>query len=122
MNGVIDRYGRALVRVKLKHPTLESELEIDAWVDTGFTGTLLLLPSQVAALRLPVVDGAIVLLAGGQEASLQATACRVSWFGAELRLETVIGGGQCALLGVGLLEHLTLHLDYPARTVTLEMP
>ena len=40
MNGSVDDSGRALVRIRLKHPTDSTEAELDAWIDTGFTGEL----------------------------------------------------------------------------------
>ncbi len=38
MNGHVDSAGRALVRIGVKPSATATAVEIDAWVDTGFTG------------------------------------------------------------------------------------
>ena len=53
MNGHVDSAGRALVRVGVKPFATATGVEIDAWVDTGFTGELVLPQERIAALRLP---------------------------------------------------------------------
>lgn len=52
MNGIVDDYGRALVRVTLRNPNTGTKLDLEAWIDTGFTASLILLPGQIAQLNL----------------------------------------------------------------------
>jgi hypothetical protein len=39
MNGRVDGAGRALVRLSVKPSATATAVEIEAWVDTGFTGS-----------------------------------------------------------------------------------
>jgi Mg2+-importing ATPase len=50
MTGSVDGSGRALIRIRLKNPTDPTEAELDAWIDTGFTGEGLL--SQTLIIHL----------------------------------------------------------------------
>jgi predicted aspartyl protease len=54
MTGTVDSLGRALLRVRLQHPQSASVVEMDAWIDTGFTGELVIPQQQIAALGLPL--------------------------------------------------------------------
>ncbi len=51
MTGSVDGSGRALVRIRLKNPSDATETELDAWIDTGFTGELVL-PQQHTEWRI----------------------------------------------------------------------
>ena len=53
MNGHVDSAGRALVRLRLTSAATATTMEIEAWIDTGFTGELVLPQDQIAALGLP---------------------------------------------------------------------
>ena len=64
MNGSMDGSGRALVRIRLMHPTDSSEVELDAWIDTGFTGELVLPQENLKSLGLPLGPSVMARLAG----------------------------------------------------------
>ena len=53
MNGHVDSADRALVRIRLTSAATASTMEIEAWIDTGFTGELVLPQDHIAALGLP---------------------------------------------------------------------
>ena len=53
MNGHVDSAGRALVRLRLTSAATATTMEIEAWIDTGFTGDLVLPQDQIAVLGLP---------------------------------------------------------------------
>ena len=53
MNGHVDSAGCALVRVVVTSPSTATAIEIEAWVDTGFTRELVLPMGRIAALGLP---------------------------------------------------------------------
>jgi predicted aspartyl protease len=40
MTGVVDAAGRTLLRIHVRQPDTHNDTELDAWVDTGFTGEL----------------------------------------------------------------------------------
>lgn len=42
MNGLVDLNGRAILTVEVRSVTKASPVEIEVWVDTGFTGDLVL--------------------------------------------------------------------------------
>jgi predicted aspartyl protease len=67
MTGEVDGSGRALLRVRLRHPTSNIETELDAWVDTGFTGELVVPQPQITALGLPLGPAIRARLADGSE-------------------------------------------------------
>jgi predicted aspartyl protease len=50
MNGRVDSAGRALVRISVKPSATATAVEIEAWVDTGFTGELVLPQESLVAL------------------------------------------------------------------------
>src|SRR5262249_18057934 len=92
----------------------------DAWIDTGFTGELLLRPEQADALGLPRFTAALPgTLADGSRIQFEARRCLIEWFGVSRPIGAIIGTGQFALIGVRLLEELIVAINYPARTVSL---
>jgi clan AA aspartic protease len=119
MTGSVDDSGRALCRVTVTHPDGNATETCDAWIDTGFTGSILLTQAQVAALGLPRTAGVLGSLADGSQTLFETYSCQIEWFGRTLSIEALAGSGEFPLLGVGLLEDLTLTIDYPARTVLL---
>lgn len=119
MNGFVDEYGRALVPITVYHPTTGAAVTWDGWIDTGFTGALLLTEAQVVALGLPrsmAVPGA---LADGSQVQFETCHCRVDWFGTTRPVLAILGSGRFALIGIGLLEDVIVTIDYPGRRVTL---
>lgn len=54
MTGVVDQAGRALLRIRLRRPVAGTESELNAWIDTGFTGELVLpQPGELVAGSRP---------------------------------------------------------------------
>src|SRR5262249_40621406 len=119
MTGVVDDYGRALVRITVRHPENSASAEWDAWIDTGFTGDLLLTPAQADTLGLPRAAAIPGALADGSRILFDARPCLIEWFGVSRRVEAILGAGQFALLGIRLLEDMIVAINYPARTVSL---
>jgi clan AA aspartic protease len=119
MTGAVDSSGRALLRIRLRHPATAAETEVDAWVDTGFTGDLVLPQGQVAAQGLTPGLAVRATLADGSEVLLDTYACLLEWFGEWKQVEVVLNTGQFPLLGVGLLQERELHINYRARTMTV---
>ena len=89
MTGRVDDSGRALVRVRLKNPADATELELDTWIDTGFTGELVLSQQSVSSLGLPLGPRVLARLADGSDIQLDTYTCLVEWFDEWKRIEVV---------------------------------
>ncbi|NIM08689.1 MAG: clan AA aspartic protease [Planctomycetales bacterium] len=120
MNGHVDPIGRALVGISIRKWDAESFREIQAWIDTGFNGDLVLPRAQIQDLQLPPSGTVKAILADGSEVSLQRYRCLIDWFGAELDLEVVSREGEYPLLGVGLLLGHELQISYRSGAVTIQ--
>jgi clan AA aspartic protease len=119
MNGFIDTNGCALLGIELRTDSTSPVVAIEAWVDTGFTGDLVLPQSLINTLALRQSGSVDAVLADGSQVELKTYTCFVSWFGAERRLEVVANMGDYPLLGVGLLLGLELRANYRTMALTL---
>jgi len=120
VTGTVDGAGRALLRIRVRHPVSAVETELDAWIDTGFTGELVLSQKQVTPLNLPAGPAVRAGLADGSEVELDTHFCLLDWFGEWKGIEVVANQGQFALLGVGLLLGRDLHVSYRAGTLSVD--
>ena len=76
MKGHVDQEMRALLPIRIGKRYATPELEIFAWLDTAFNGTLVL-PKKVAfELGLPVESTAEAILANGELADWKPTAAQ----------------------------------------------
>ncbi len=119
MNGLIDQNGRALLSIIARANVNSVASSIDAWIDTGFTGDLVIANSLIAEMQLPKSGSVDAILADGSIVELPTYTCFVDWFGRRRQLEVVSNDGEYALLGVGLLAGLELRLNY--RTLELSL-
>jgi clan AA aspartic protease len=119
VTGVVDLNGRALLPVRLRHPIAGAETLLDVWIDTGFTGDLVVPAHQITLLNLPRGPMVRATLADGSEVDLETYTCHVDWFGTWKSIEVVANQGQLPLLGVGLLRKRHLDIDYRANTLNL---
>ena len=120
MNGHVDSDGRALLHIVVTSPTIATAMEIAAWVDTGFTGDLVLPQDQIAALGFPRSAVVRAELGDGSETVLEVYSCLIEWFGRIQQIEVIANTGTSPLLGVGLLQGHTLTIDYASRTLTID--
>jgi clan AA aspartic protease len=118
--GLVDEAGRALLMVTLMPPTNGPSTKVEAWVDTAFDGDFVLNRGEIAKLGLPIRSGGQARLADGSKIDLVVYSARVDWFGEQRLVDVVASEGQFPLLGVGLLFGRSLHIDYTARTLTLD--
>ena len=119
MNGEVDRSDRALVLLKLR-PTKAAEFtELTAWVDTAFTGELVIPRHIIDPLQLPQSSAVMAGLADGTQVVLETFSCVVEWFGQDRRVEVVESDGQLPLLGIGLLRGRRVEIDYRLRTLAI---
>lgn len=94
--------------------------ELEAWIDTGFTGELVLSLDQIAALALPQSAVVTAELADGTSTTLDLYSSLIEWFGHVRRIEVIASMGATSLLGVALLDGHTLTIDSAARTQTID--
>ena len=120
MIGVDDESGRALVTVRLRARRDAAEIKAQAWIDTAFTGELVLPLSMIAQLGLEQSAAIAAGLADGSQVTLETFSCLIEWFGNDHSIEVVANDGRFALLGVGLLLGRKLTVDYPRLTVSIE--
>jgi clan AA aspartic protease len=122
MRGSIDANGRALLSVRLSADRESEPVVIDAWIDTGFTGDLVVPQVIIDRLALPQSGSVDAVLADGSRIEVNTYTCYVNWFGEQRRLEVVANDGAIPLLGVGLLLGLELRANYHTMELSLTRP
>lgn len=120
MIGRIDPRGRALIRVPLRPATNAPFTEIEVWIDTGFTGELVLPQALIEQLNLAPAAYVKARLADGSEVALPSYVCTVQWFGELEEIEIIAGTGEYPLLGVGLLHPHRIVLDYRSGSIQID--
>jgi clan AA aspartic protease len=120
MNGVVDLQGRAMLTVQIRAESAGAASPVEAWIDTGFTGELVMPRSQID--RMGLKPGLMVraVLADGRNSRLKSFVAWIDWFGESLEIEIVAGEGHVTLLGVGLMLGRRLVVDYGTLDLTLE--
>ena len=122
MNGLVDEQGRALLGVEVSSQATSSPASVEVWIDTGFTGDLVLSKTVIEKLSLTRSGSVDAILADGSQIALDTYTCYVNWFGSQRRLEVVANDGDCPLLGVGMLLDLELRVNYQNRELVLKSP
>ncbi len=120
MKGVVDNGGRSLLTVELRSSDPSATAEVQVWIDTGFTGDLVMPQAAINALGLRQSGSIDAVLADGSRTELNTYSCVIEWFGTERNLEVIANDGEYPLLGVGLLLGLELRVDYRNLKLTLE--
>jgi clan AA aspartic protease len=119
MKGIVDQSGRAILEIQLRSNSSHPFRTISVWIDTGFTGDLVLPQKTIDELGLNpsgTVDG---ILADGSQTVLTTYHCEIDWFGRIRNLEVIANSGTTPLLGVGLLLAKELVVDYTNLLLTL---
>ncbi len=119
MNGFVDSGGRSLIEIALSGTGDASLQSITVWIDTGFTGDLVLPQSLIDELALTLTGTVSAILADGSKTAMRTYRCFVHWFGKQRRLEVVANDGEHPLLGVGLLLDHELRIDYRSSEINL---
>jgi clan AA aspartic protease len=119
MRGRVDASGRALLAVSLRGTVASNAVDIDAWIDTGFTGELTLPLELISALQLTASGSVSAILADGSHVTLETYTCYLRWFGADIAIEVIANNGDHPLIGVGLLLKRRLTIDYQRCSVSL---
>jgi clan AA aspartic protease len=101
IRGVVNARHEAVVRLRVRGPS-GAELDFDAVVDTGFTGSLTLLSAAVGALGLVRQSGGSAVLGDGSIRHFDVYAAEVEWDG-NWRPVLVSAVGDEILVGMRLL-------------------
>jgi clan AA aspartic protease len=120
MIGRVDNAWRALVDVELRRTLDSASSSVAVWIDTGFTGDLVLPQSMIDDMALAQSGTVSATLADGSRTVLATYECYILWFDEWKRLEVVANQGTNPLLGVGLLLGRALTIDFRTRHLTLE--
>jgi clan AA aspartic protease len=120
MTGRVDQGGRALLEILLSGGKPTRFLPVTVWVDTGFTGELVLPHRIVEELRLEQSGTTLAVLADGKEVPLRTYTGWIQWFNEIRSLEIVGNEGQFPLLGIGSLLGHDLRIGYRSNEVFLD--
>jgi clan AA aspartic protease len=120
MNGFVDSSGRALIEVELLPSDSDLAVSISAWIDTGFTGELVLPQSLIDDHQLKSSGTTRAILADGSIVAMQTYSCRINWFGEIQQLQVVANNGRFPLLGIGLLLNRDLTISYRSSHVSID--
>lgn len=101
ITGVVNAQHEATLVVSVQTSEGRSR-DVEAILDTGFSGSLTLPPSLIVALGLPFRTRGSALLADGSEARFDIHAATVLWDGAPRKI-LVEAAGTEPLIGMGLL-------------------
>jgi clan AA aspartic protease len=120
IRGEIDDHGRAFLQVELLAHESSDSLLLNAWVDTGFTGEIVISKEQAEQLGLRPSGAIAAELGDGKEALLPTYACQVYWFSTELTVDAIVSQSAIPLIGIGLFRGRRLVVDYGKGKVTLK--
>jgi clan AA aspartic protease len=120
MKGVVDAAGRAPLDVELTTASQAAYSTVTVWIDTGFTGDLVLPQSMIDNFGLLQSGTTSAVLADGSLVAMPTFACFIKWFHDEVALEVVGSNGDYPLLGVGLLLDHELRIDCRTRLIILQ--
>ena len=109
IEGTVNAHLEAIVTLPLLGPEGQAR-EIDAVVDTGFNGYLILPPMLVADLGLPVVGDGEAVLADGSEAAFDVYGVTALWDGQPRYVETG-SVGVVPLVGMAMMDSYDLRIE-----------
>ena len=109
MRGTVNPRREAVMRLRVRGPG-GAELEVDAIVDTGYSGSLTLPTGVVTSLALARQSGGSAVMADGSLRAFDVYAADVIWDGSA-RPVLVATVGNEALLGMRLLAGHELRIE-----------
>jgi len=120
MVGKVDEYGRALLPITIRRDASTEAQVIEAWIDTGFTGELMLPRNLIESRGLTEGGTEVAGLGDGSKVTLPRFKCCVNWFGEIKRVDVLAHQGRFPLLGVALRAGHQLKIDYERCDVTVD--
>lgn len=119
ISGTVGPNREALVRLKVSGPSGE-EQEIEAVIDTGFSGQFTLPPALISKLRLTWLSQGQAIMANGQVETFDIYAIVVLWDGRPLRIMAEQADTE-PMIGMSLLFACKLTLEIvDSGLVTIE--
>lgn len=116
ISGTVNARREAVLQLRLYGPS-EAELQVDAVIDTGYTGSLVVPLAVAAALGLPPLLDSSAKLADGTVRHFPTFRVDVEW-GAGRRTVVASGIGDEPLIGMTFLAGLELRIEVePGRAV-----
>ena len=109
IQGSVNAAYEAVVTLAVRGPAGQTT-EIDAVIDTGFTGVLTLPPALVSELGLPFVTRGRATLANGSEDFFDICEVAVLWE-SQLRYVLADAADTTPLLGMALLDSHSLYVE-----------
>lgn len=109
IEGVVNSAYEAVIPLSLHGPAGQAQ-EVEAVIDTGFTGFMTLPPSLVAQLGLVFMGTGEATLADGSEVTFDAYAATVLWEG-QPRDVLIDEADTTPLVGMLLLDRHNLNID-----------
>ena len=119
IRGPIDDHGRAFLEIALIARSA-AELPLQAWVDTGFTGEIVISRRLAEELGFDRSGAITAELGDGNEVLLPTYSCHVRWLSATVTVEAIASISEIPLVGIGLLRGRRLVVDFGESEVTLE--
>ena len=109
MEGFVNANLEAVVPLSLRGPEGQAR-EVDAVIDTGYSGFLTLPPSLVAALGLPYVLSSRATLADDSEVGFSVHSVTALWDSRPRRIEAD-AVGSTPLIGMALMDDHSLYVE-----------
>ena len=109
IQGVVNAAYEAVIPLTVRGPAGQTQ-DIEAVIDTGFTGFLTLPSGVVVELGLPFVNTGLATLADGSEATFDVYRATVLWDGAP-RYVRAYAADAAPLAGMRLLDLHNLNID-----------
>ena len=120
--GRVDEYGRALIPIAFSNPLGTQSHTAEVWIDTGFTGHLLLTPEVYTALGITPSGQMPIVQSDGIPQTRNTYRCDIAWLGGPRTITALSGTTKFPLIGVHLLANAILTIDYHLDTVRLQLP
>lgn len=109
IEGVVNGAYEPVVTLAVRGP-LGQTSEIEAVIDTGFTGFLTLPPGLISELGLPFLTGNRATLADGSEVAFPSYGVAVLWDGQTIYVEAD-AADTTPLIGMRLLDRHSLYVE-----------
>ncbi|HXF05435.1 MAG TPA: hypothetical protein VNM72_08470 [Blastocatellia bacterium] len=93
---------------------------IEAVIDTGFSGFLVLPRTHPYSSTLPVVASETYDVAGGQRVTFDVALGKIHWMGQAMLVEILLSPGAEVLIGTQVFRGQRLEIDYDKRTVMVD--
>jgi len=119
MTGTVDNSGRAILSVTIVADAFPHGTTVEVWIDTGFTGEIVLPITVIRQLGLIQSGSVDAVLADGSQLQLDTYSCKIQLLSVKRNLEVIANDGDFPLLGVGLLLGRELRIDYTNLMLSL---